>query len=304
MPDEDRRDSDPQLGTPPEGLGRAIKVRRTGLDLSRKELAERAGVSYSYLAEIEKGSKSPSSKKLGKIAEALGLALHQLLESAESWRMPLSVGERLRERLGMTRRRGAVTARERDVADSASWTGTFGMERIEAEPDVSFPDLEETLGSPSSDPHPVLRFTGLLKNKRILRVDPRSETYEVALLRLAQETDVARPEEEALVTVETADEGLRELERETPHPFDLVITHWGESAAHADAGRTSTAAVRLLTEMRSRDLRCPVVIFDDAIDVEQRKYTALGLGAQDYSCTVDALFHTIERIFSPGEDAG
>ena len=43
MPDEGPRDGAPAVGTLPEGLGRAIKVRRTGLDLSRKELAERAG---------------------------------------------------------------------------------------------------------------------------------------------------------------------------------------------------------------------------------------------------------------------
>lgn len=68
-----------------EGLGRAIRVIRTGHDMSRKDLAERSGLSYSYLAEIEGGAKSPSSKSLVQIAQALGVAVHELMEAAERW---------------------------------------------------------------------------------------------------------------------------------------------------------------------------------------------------------------------------
>ena len=68
-----------------EGLGRAIRVIRTGQDLSRKKLAVRAGLSYSYLAEIETGAKVPSSKALAALAEALELAPHELLEAADRW---------------------------------------------------------------------------------------------------------------------------------------------------------------------------------------------------------------------------
>jgi hypothetical protein len=84
-------------------------------------------------------------------------------------------------------------------------------------------------------------------------------------------------------------------------PFDLAITHWGEDAARDDAGQPTPAAVRLLTGIRARDLRCPVVVFGWRQDVEQRKRTALGLGAHTYCFRFGELYQAIERILAPGE---
>src|SRR5262245_24013697 len=67
-----------------EALGRVIRVYRAARDLGRRDLAERAGVSYSYLAEIEKGAKYPSTKALYAIAEALGMSPSELLAAAEA----------------------------------------------------------------------------------------------------------------------------------------------------------------------------------------------------------------------------
>jgi len=66
-----------------EALGRTIQVLRTDQSLDRKDLADRAGISYSYLAAIENGKKPPSSKVLFAIAGALGLHSHELLASVE-----------------------------------------------------------------------------------------------------------------------------------------------------------------------------------------------------------------------------
>jgi len=66
-----------------EALGRTIQVLRTDQSLDRKDLAGRAGISYSYLAAIENGKKPPSSKVLFAIAGALGLHSHELLASVE-----------------------------------------------------------------------------------------------------------------------------------------------------------------------------------------------------------------------------
>ncbi len=57
---------------------------RTDQSLDRKDLADRAGISYSYLAAIENGKKPPSSKVLFAIAGALGLLSHELLASVET----------------------------------------------------------------------------------------------------------------------------------------------------------------------------------------------------------------------------
>ncbi len=67
-----------------QGLGRAVQVLRTELGLGRKDLAERAGLSYSYLSEIENGAKQPSSKALILLAKALGLDVYELIAAAEA----------------------------------------------------------------------------------------------------------------------------------------------------------------------------------------------------------------------------
>lgn len=69
-----------------EAMGRAIKVVRTEQGVERRELAEKAGISYSYLAEIENGNKPPSSQVLIAISEALGLRPSELHATADSLR--------------------------------------------------------------------------------------------------------------------------------------------------------------------------------------------------------------------------
>jgi transcriptional regulator with XRE-family HTH domain len=76
-----------------DALGHTIKVARADLGIERAELAERAGISYSYLAAIENGQKQPSSQVLLALAEALGLRSHELLESAENRRDRNLTGE-------------------------------------------------------------------------------------------------------------------------------------------------------------------------------------------------------------------
>ena len=110
------RNRGPDEGVLAEGLGRAIKVLRTGQDLSRKDLANRAGLSYSYLAEIENGVKSPSSRALAAIAEGLGFPLHELLEAAATWRTSLSGVEALRPEAWVRRVRTDDRAADSDAA--------------------------------------------------------------------------------------------------------------------------------------------------------------------------------------------
>ena len=56
-----RRGDDEESRYPPgfaEALGRTIKVIRTDQGIERRELAERAGISYSYITEIENGQQA------------------------------------------------------------------------------------------------------------------------------------------------------------------------------------------------------------------------------------------------------
>ena len=68
-------------------VGRAIRVIRTEHGMTRKGLAERSGLSYPYISEIETGKKSPSSKALRSIADAIGIPPHELLAAAETLAM-------------------------------------------------------------------------------------------------------------------------------------------------------------------------------------------------------------------------
>ena len=66
------------------GLGRAIRVYRTELGLSRRDLEERTRLSYPYLSEIEAGKKTPSPVALQAITNALGVPEEELLERARN----------------------------------------------------------------------------------------------------------------------------------------------------------------------------------------------------------------------------
>ena len=64
-------------------LGRIVELRRTALGLKRKDLAERARLSYPYISEIENGVKEPSAKALRQIADALELTVAELAALSE-----------------------------------------------------------------------------------------------------------------------------------------------------------------------------------------------------------------------------
>lgn len=65
-------------------LGRAIAALRIERGMKRKDLVASAGISYPYLAEIEKGRKTPSLQKLEKIAISLQVTVPELLIRSEA----------------------------------------------------------------------------------------------------------------------------------------------------------------------------------------------------------------------------
>jgi transcriptional regulator with XRE-family HTH domain len=64
-------------------LGKAVRIRRELLDLKRRDLADRAGLSYPYISEIENGVKQPSHSALTRIAAALDLEVSELAALGE-----------------------------------------------------------------------------------------------------------------------------------------------------------------------------------------------------------------------------
>jgi transcriptional regulator with XRE-family HTH domain len=60
-------------------IGETLRAERTERGLTLKQVAEDAHVSVSYLAEIERGEKDPSSRVLESIAGGLEVEVSELL---------------------------------------------------------------------------------------------------------------------------------------------------------------------------------------------------------------------------------
>lgn len=55
--------------------GNALRICRTARDLSLETVAERAGISTSYLSRLENDKREPTLAMIGKVADALGIPL-------------------------------------------------------------------------------------------------------------------------------------------------------------------------------------------------------------------------------------
>jgi transcriptional regulator with XRE-family HTH domain len=62
-----------------KAIGETLRAERTQRGLTLKQVAEGAHVSVSYLAEIERGEKDPSSRVLESIAGGLEVEISELL---------------------------------------------------------------------------------------------------------------------------------------------------------------------------------------------------------------------------------
>lgn len=147
---------------------------------------------------------------------------------------------------------------------------------------------------------PLSRFGALLAGKRLLWLDAHAENndYGVEFLKRAAETGSGA--QHPIVMIAKASEALARIEeaQSRHHPFDLVISHWGTRSGREPAG------VELLTGMRARDLRSPVIIFSNQTTADERKRKVLALGALAYCFKFDTLFRRIEETFAAGVETG
>jgi transcriptional regulator with XRE-family HTH domain len=77
-------------------LGRRLREIRMGRGLSLQDAARRAGLSKSFLSEVEQGRVSPSVASLTKIAAALGIPIGSLFEDQRSVGRLVRASERAR----------------------------------------------------------------------------------------------------------------------------------------------------------------------------------------------------------------
>ena len=73
-----------------DSISKIIKQQRILLDLTRGELAIKAGVSPTLIGRIEKGERSPSARTLRKIANVLGISEVELFVHANYLSRPSS----------------------------------------------------------------------------------------------------------------------------------------------------------------------------------------------------------------------
>lgn len=64
-------------------LGRNIRTLRKRRGLSQEELALEADMKRSYVSDLERGTRNPSVKAVGRLANALGVEAWQLLRQTD-----------------------------------------------------------------------------------------------------------------------------------------------------------------------------------------------------------------------------
>lgn len=65
----------------PEILGRNVREARRRAGMSQEQLAFEAGMKRSYVSDLERGTRNPSLKAIGRLAGALGLDPAELLRA-------------------------------------------------------------------------------------------------------------------------------------------------------------------------------------------------------------------------------
>jgi len=63
-------------------LGEALKACRARQRLTQEQLAERSGLSYKFIGEIERGRGNPTVDTLARLADALGVGVADLFAGA------------------------------------------------------------------------------------------------------------------------------------------------------------------------------------------------------------------------------
>lgn len=148
--------------------------------------------------------------------------------------------------------------------------------------------------------NPVVQFGALLREKRLLWVDPNPQSIgHLAHGFFVEAAHQAGHIGGKITHAADAEEALQRLKAPgQKRVYDLVLSHWGYKP-----GQASTAE-RLLQTIRKDDIRVPVVIYSTREHADERKPIALGLGAQGYYFTNDGLLQAIERILKSGVETG
>lgn len=73
-------DVDDPSTDPRKPLGQTIRARRDALGLTQEQLAEKAGLHWTFISGVERGIRNISILKLHRIATSLGVRLRDLVD--------------------------------------------------------------------------------------------------------------------------------------------------------------------------------------------------------------------------------
>jgi transcriptional regulator with XRE-family HTH domain len=124
MPGAEMGEPDDQERTILRAWGDVIRRYRHWKRFSRRELAERAGISTVYLGEIERGEKDPSSHSLCLVAAALDVSLAELY---------LRVATRLDTRSSDEEAQHALPLGVREASDATQYAELAGVPQAKDE---------------------------------------------------------------------------------------------------------------------------------------------------------------------------
>ena len=65
---------------PKKPMGEAVRARRESLGLTQEQLAEKAGLHWTFISGVERGVRNISIVKLHRIAVSLGVRLRDLVD--------------------------------------------------------------------------------------------------------------------------------------------------------------------------------------------------------------------------------
>lgn len=161
----------------------AIKSKRSALAISQEELADRAGLHRTYIADIERGARNPSLQSIEKLARALDVSLAALFqqdpgESAEARLVDILLVEDNPRNVELTMRafrKARITNPvhfARDGAEALDFlfaTGIHARRLVERPPGVVLLDLN-------------LPKVGGIEVLKILKKDPRTREIPVVIL--------------------------------------------------------------------------------------------------------------------------
>jgi transcriptional regulator with XRE-family HTH domain len=74
---------DVSVTDPRKNLGQAIRIRREALGLTQEQLAEKAGLHWTFISGVERGIRNISIVKLHRIAVSLDVRLRDLVDKCE-----------------------------------------------------------------------------------------------------------------------------------------------------------------------------------------------------------------------------